>query len=121
MTKQIKNKGNVENSVIYDDKNLTTTVTDELKTKTINYFDNLGRLIKVEKKEKEKEGQQKGTEQTVKIDLEYDEYDRVVKMSIPYYDNGETTKEIPYTSFGYDTQGRVLSTTDADNLHLHQA
>ena len=116
LTKQIKNKGNVENSVIYDDKNLTTTVTDELKTKTINYFDNLGRLIKVEKKEKEKEGQQKGTEQTVKINLEYDEYDRVVKMSIPYYDNGETTKEIPYTSFSYDTQGRVLSTTDADNV-----
>ena len=50
------------------------------------------------------------------INLEYDEYDRVVKMSIPYYDNGETTKEIPYTSFSYDTQGRVLSTTDADNV-----
>ena len=116
LTKQTKNEGKFESTVIYDDKNLTTTVTDELKTKTINYFDNLGRLIKVEKKEKEKEGQQKGTEQTVKINLEYDEYDRVVKMSIPYYDNGETTKEIPYTSFSYDTQGRVLSTTDADNV-----
>ena len=59
MTKQTKNEGKVESTVIYDDKNLTTTVTDELKTKTKNYFDNLGRLIKVEKKEKEKEGQQR--------------------------------------------------------------
>ena len=112
LTKQTKNEGKFESSVIYDDKNLTTTVTDELKTKTINYFDNLGRLIKVEKEKSEK----KKEEKTISIDLVYDEYDRVVKMSIPYYDNGETTKEIPYTSFSYDTQGRVLSTTDADNL-----
>ena len=112
LTKQTKNEGKVESTVIYDDKNLTTTVTDELKTKTINYFDNLGRLIKVEKEKSEK----KKEEKTISIDLVYDEYDRVVKMSIPYYANGETTKEIPYTSFSYDTQGRVLSTTDADNV-----
>ena len=106
MTSQKKNHENSNISVVYDDKNLTTTVTDELGCITINSFDNLMRLTSVKKI---------GNEQTKTILLEYDNYDRVIKMSEPFYEKDVTDiNKTAFTEYEYDCLGRITKLTDSD-------
>ena len=106
LTLSKKNGGKAVVTVIYDDENLKTKVTDELGCVTINQFDNLGRLLKVSKTAEDK---------NITVLLEYDGYDRVIKMSEPSYEDILDISKAAHADYEYDSLGRITRFTDADN------
>lgn len=123
MTKQTKyhlsgtNTGDCsEIKVTYDDNKSTSTVTDELGCITTNYFDNLGRLIKVEKKGKSLKDDYSANEaKTITVLLEYDGYDRVIKMTEPSYETPSLEdRKFKGFYYAYDSLNRITRKKDAD-------
>ena len=105
-----------EVKVSYDENANTSTVTDELGCITVNYFDGIGRLIKVSKKGNTLESHSLAQkEKTITVCLAYDNYDCVIKISEPSYTE-PSLKESDFigTRYEYDSQNRVIRKTDSD-------
>ncbi|BDC93219.1 hypothetical protein TRBR_13160 [Treponema bryantii] len=102
--------------VVYNDQELTSTVTDALGAVTINTFDNLGRLIKVVKSgnTSSSDALENVSQKAITINLEYDNYDRVIKMTEPSYEDSSLDNDFIGTIFTYDSQNRLLRKVDAD-------
>jgi RHS repeat-associated protein len=91
--------------VVYDDTNLTSTVTNPLDLETKYSFDKLGRLSKITKKDK-------STSEEITSVFGYDAWDNTVTVKGPVSNkerNPERTLENVVTTFTYDARGRITS------------
>lgn len=104
-----------EIKVIHDDSANTISVTDELGCVSVYSFDGLGRLFKFEKNGKTLDVNLQEVEKTLTILLDYDKYDRVIKMTEPSYETPSLEKSsFIGTQYEYDSQGRVTRQINSD-------
>ena len=104
-----------EIKVIHDDSANTISVTDELGCVLVYSFDGLGRLFKFEKNGKTLDVNLQEVEKTITILLDYDKYDRVIKMTEPSYETPSLEKSsFIGTQYEYDSQGRVTRQINSD-------
>ncbi len=104
-----------EIKVIHDDSANTISVTDELGCVLVYSFDGLGRFFKFEKNGKTLDVNLQEVEKTITILLDYDKYDRVIKMTEPSYETPSLEKSsFIGTQYEYDSQGRVTRQINSD-------